>query len=54
MYCPRCGKTIKRDRIESLNLELKSRFGVDALEKGTCPVCGTALMDIAKIRKDGP
>lgn len=45
MYCPRCDRTIKKDHLEQVNQELKRKFDVDSLEKGNCPVCGTALID---------
>ena len=48
MYCPRCDRTIKKDNLEQLNQELKNKFEVDSLEKGKCPVCGTALVDLSK------
>ncbi len=46
MYCPRCERTIKKERLEKLNEELKSRFEKDSLEHGACPVCGTKLIDV--------
>jgi|WetSurMetagenome_2_1015567.scaffolds.fasta_scaffold45219_2 ssDNA-binding Zn-finger/Zn-ribbon topoisomerase 1 len=45
VYCPKCEKTIKKDRIKQVNQELKDRFNKDSLEKGQCPVCGTRLLD---------
>ena len=46
MYCPRCERTIKKERLEKLNEELKSRFEKDSLKHGACPVCGTKLIDV--------
>lgn len=48
MYCPKCDKTIKRERIAEVNLTLKERFKSDSLERGLCPVCGTRLFDLSK------
>ncbi|HXZ23916.1 MAG TPA: hypothetical protein VEH08_04195 [Methanomassiliicoccales archaeon] len=48
MYCPKCEKTIKKERLAEVNKQLKERFGKDSLEKGQCPVCGTPLMNLAK------
>jgi ssDNA-binding Zn-finger/Zn-ribbon topoisomerase 1 len=45
VYCPKCEKTIKKERIKQVNQELKDRFNMDSLEKGQCPVCGTGLLD---------
>ncbi|WP_019176375.1 hypothetical protein [Methanomassiliicoccus luminyensis] len=49
MYCPRCDRTIKKDDLDQLNQELKKKFDVDSLERGNCPVCGTALIDRSKV-----
>ncbi|NLK25012.1 MAG: hypothetical protein GX307_00325 [Euryarchaeota archaeon] len=48
MYCPRCDRTLKRENIERVNEELKSKFDRDSLEHGRCPVCSTQLIDLAK------
>ncbi len=50
MYCPRCERTISKERIEAINAELKRRFDKDSLEHGNCPVCGTPLIDLSKRR----
>jgi len=50
MYCPRCDRTLRKERLERTNEELKSMFNKDALEHGACPVCGTALIDLDKRR----
>ncbi|HIJ00515.1 MAG TPA: hypothetical protein HA366_03155 [Candidatus Methanomethylophilaceae archaeon] len=44
MYCSRCNRSISSKDIEHKNQELKYRFGVDSLERGICPVCGTKLI----------
>jgi uncharacterized protein with PIN domain len=48
MYCPRCDRTIKDEKLEKLNAELKQKFDQDSLEHGKCPVCGTPLIDLSK------
>ncbi|AGY50163.1 hypothetical protein [Candidatus Methanomassiliicoccus intestinalis] len=48
MYCPQCNRNLDNDQLESKNKELKEKFGLDSLEKGVCPVCGTKLIDIRK------
>jgi ssDNA-binding Zn-finger/Zn-ribbon topoisomerase 1 len=48
MYCPKCEKTIKRERIAEVNLTMKEKFNSNNLEKGLCPVCGTRLFDLSK------
>ena len=44
MYCPKCNKTIKDERLEEVNKQLVEQFNKDSLSKGNCPVCGTRLM----------
>jgi ssDNA-binding Zn-finger/Zn-ribbon topoisomerase 1 len=51
MYCPKCEKTIKKERLAEVNRQLKARFKKDSLEQGQCPVCGTQLLDTEKLRK---
>jgi ssDNA-binding Zn-finger/Zn-ribbon topoisomerase 1 len=53
MYCPRCDKTIKKERLAQANRELKERFGSSALDKGLCPVCGCRLLDRDATRRKG-
>ncbi|MFP4169666.1 MAG: hypothetical protein ACLFUV_01390 [Methanomassiliicoccales archaeon] len=52
MYCPKCEKTIRRERLEDLSEDLKRRFNIDALDQGVCPVCGTRLIDTGKGDED--
>jgi hypothetical protein len=52
MYCPKCEKTVKRERLEEIRKELKDRFESTSLDKGICPVCGTSLIDVSK-RQEG-
>jgi hypothetical protein len=52
MYCPKCEKTIKRERLEEISKELKSRFESTSLDEGICPVCGTSLIGVSK-RQEG-
>jgi ssDNA-binding Zn-finger/Zn-ribbon topoisomerase 1 len=44
MYCPKCKKTIKADRMEKVDAELQRRFKNDSLSRGLCPVCSTPLV----------
>lgn len=46
MYCPKCERTIKKERLEELERELRERFGNQSLSRGLCPVCGTALIKL--------
>ncbi len=51
VYCPKCEKNIKKERLADVNRQLKEKFGKDSLEKGQCPVCGTALLDLDKKKR---
>jgi ssDNA-binding Zn-finger/Zn-ribbon topoisomerase 1 len=51
MYCPRCEKTIKKERLAQVNRELKERFASSALDKGLCPVCGYRLLDREALKR---
>ncbi len=51
MYCPKCERTIKKERIEEIREELKRRYRSDSLEKGLCPVCGTPLIEVSMKRE---
>jgi hypothetical protein len=48
MYCPRCDRTLPKDRLERANEALKSQFNKSSLEHGNCPVCDTPLIDLDK------
>ncbi|MCU0861921.1 MAG: hypothetical protein MUE65_06360 [Methanomassiliicoccales archaeon] len=51
MYCPKCDRTIKKERLEALRKELAERYQRDQLEKGRCPVCSTPLLDLEEVRR---
>jgi len=51
MYCPKCEKTIKKERLEEISEELRSRFDLNSLDRGVCPVCGMPLIDMSKKRE---
>jgi uncharacterized protein with PIN domain len=51
MFCAKCNRTIKKERLESIRKELQERYAEDSLEKGRCPVCGTALLDMDEVRR---
>ncbi|NYT12744.1 MAG: hypothetical protein GKC03_09415 [Methanomassiliicoccales archaeon] len=48
MYCPKCEKSLKKERLEELEKQLKERFDDDSLGRGLCPVCGTPLIDLSQ------
>jgi ssDNA-binding Zn-finger/Zn-ribbon topoisomerase 1 len=50
MYCPKCEKTISRERLEEIERELRERFDNQSISQGLCPVCGTRLIDLKEER----
>jgi len=52
-YCPKCDRTIKKDRVEAADLELRSRFGVASLSTLRCPVCDTEYIDLDRVKDGG-
>jgi len=48
MYCPKCERTIKKERLEEIDRNLRERFNLDSLSRGICPVCGCQLIDLSK------
>lgn len=52
-YCPKCDRTIPKDRVDKADRELKSRFGVSKLSELRCPVCDCEYIDLDKVRKGG-
>jgi len=51
MYCPKCEKTVKKERLEDVKKELKKRFDSNSLQRNICPVCGTQLVELSKKRE---
>ncbi len=52
-YCPKCDRTIPKERVEAADRELKSRFGISRLSDLRCPVCDTAYIDLDKCKEGG-
>jgi len=52
-YCPKCDRTISKERVEKVDRELKARFGVAKLAELRCPVCDTEYIDLERVRKGG-
>ena len=52
-YCPKCDKTIPKDRVAKTDLELRERFGIEKLSRLRCPVCDTEYIDLDKVAKGG-
>lgn len=51
IYCPRCEKAIPKDQIEERSRQLAAMTGNDSLSKGRCPVCGTSMIDVDRVKR---
>jgi hypothetical protein len=51
MYCAKCGKSIKKERLEEIRKQLIEKYGRDPIGNGLCPVCGTPLVDVEEARR---
>ncbi len=52
-YCPKCDRTISKDKVKEVDAELRARFGVDKLTRLRCPVCDAEYIDLDKVQKGG-
>ena len=52
-YCPKCDRTIKKERVEPVDRELREKYGVDKLSALKCPVCGSDYIDLDRVAKGG-
>jgi len=49
VYCPRCDKSIPKEEIKE-RAKILAGIGNDSLSKGRCPVCGTSMIDMDKVK----
>jgi len=52
-YCPKCDKTLPKDRVEKIDMELRERFGIERLSRLRCPICDAEYIDLDKVAKEG-
>ncbi len=52
-YCPKCDRSISKDRVQQADRELKERFGVSGLSSLRCPVCDCEYIDLNKVAEGG-
>lgn len=52
-YCPKCDRTVTRERLEEIDPELMERFGKSCLSSMRCPVCDTDFIDLDKVPEGG-
>lgn len=52
-YCPKCDRSISRERLVEIDAELRERFGRSGLPGLKCPVCETEFIDLEKVQPGG-
>lgn len=52
-YCPKCDRTLPKERLAEADRELRRRFGIADLSQLRCPVCGCEYIDLDKVPKEG-
>ena len=52
-YCPKCDRTIAKERVEEVDRELREKFGVGRLGELRCPVCNSQYIDLDTVTKGG-
>jgi len=52
-YCPKCDRTIPKEKIDERDTELRKKFGVSTLSNLRCPVCDAEFIDLDTCRKGG-
>ena len=52
-YCPRCDRSISRERLMEIDTELREKFGKSCLGSMRCPVCETEFIDLEKVAPGG-
>jgi len=52
-YCPRCDRTIPKERVERADRELREMYGLSKLSELKCPVCDCEYIDLDRVTKGG-
>ncbi len=52
-YCPKCDRTVSRERLEEIEADLVGRFGRSCLATMRCPVCDTDFIDLGSVQPGG-
>ena len=52
-YCPKCDRTIPKERVEQTDRELREKFGITKLSSLRCPVCDAEYLDLDKCVQGG-
>ena len=52
-YCPKCDRTLPKEKLEERDSELRKRYGISKLSNLRCPVCDTEFIDLDKCKEGG-
>jgi len=52
-YCPKCDRTLPKEKVEEVDKQLRSMFGNASLSSLRCPVCGSDYVDLDKVKRGG-
>jgi hypothetical protein len=52
-YCPKCDRSIPKERVEAADAEIRARFGKASLSNLRCPVCDAEYIDLDEVRPGG-
>lgn len=52
-YCPKCDRTVPKERLEEIDAELRARFDRECLRNLRCPVCETEFIDLERVHPEG-
>lgn len=52
-YCPKCDRSIAKEKVEETDRELRERFGVMTLSSLRCPVCDCEYIDLDRVTEGG-
>jgi hypothetical protein len=52
-YCPKCDRTVSRERLEQIEADMVERFGKSCLATMKCPVCDTDFIDLGDVQPGG-
>ena len=52
-YCPKCDRTVSRERLEEIEADLVEKYGRSCLATMRCPVCDTDFIDLGSVPPGG-
>jgi hypothetical protein len=52
-YCPKCDRSVSKERLVEIDAELGEKFGMSCLRSMRCPVCETEFIDLERVAPGG-